>query len=405
MSEDQRNAIAEPDQQTVQTERENRQSDYSAAIATGSTNVAPPASEKKAVDQTEEDSIAVSAMNIQDQLYLDRQREEERRKTRLLLQTQEQQTMSGFALLIALFMGMDKDESLASEESQKSLAEALGIDFSDFSQTVSDYRSGNLSAYDAASRTMLSSRRTDGSTTPGISESQISAASASIARYASTGNPLLELIASKESGGNYNVVFGGKKVNLTDMTVNEVLAWQKNYVRQGSPSSAAGKYQIISKTLEGLKREMGLSGNEKFDESMQDRMATVLLERRGYSKYLAGQLDERTFMKNVAAEWASMPKDGSGRSYYAGDGLNKSLVNPATMVAAMRATKDDALTSTFAQGGKDQTGARPDPIRDGLTVAFTKDVVTAGGTDQVALAARNDPLNRPEIVPSGAKPA
>ena len=48
---------------------------------------------------------------------------------------------------------------------------------------------------------------------------------------------------------------------------------------------------------------MGLSGNELFDEAMQDRMAMHLLNRRGYDDYLAGDLDEATFMRKVSQEW------------------------------------------------------------------------------------------------------
>ncbi|MCB1839389.1 MAG: hypothetical protein KDI61_03885, partial [Alphaproteobacteria bacterium] len=144
-------------------------------------------------------------MSEEQAILLQRQREEEdRRRTQLLLQQNPQQGLGAFAFLIALFMGMSDDDSLASDESTNSLASALGLDLTQFRSTVADVRSGRTSSYAAASSTLLS-RAPSG----GISEAQIEAARGAVARYASTGNPLLELIASKESGGNYNIMFGG----------------------------------------------------------------------------------------------------------------------------------------------------------------------------------------------------
>lgn len=71
---------------------------------------------------------------------------------------------------------------------------------------------------------------------------------------------------------------------------------------------------------------------------------------RGYSQYQdakeqyeAGEMSEEQFtriedrfMESISKEWASMPKDESGRSYYAGDGLNKALTTPDAMRMAMR---------------------------------------------------------------------
>src|SRR5690606_31899131 len=61
---------------------------------------------------------------------------------------------------------------------------------------------------------------------------------------------------------------------LTSLTVAEVLAaqlvWEKEWEM---PSGAAGAYQIIRKTLLGLKKALGLNGRETFDAALQDRMA------------------------------------------------------------------------------------------------------------------------------------
>jgi hypothetical protein len=112
---------------------------------------------------------------------------------------------------------------------------------------------------------------------------------------------------------------------LTEMTIDEVIAWQKNYTDNGSASSAAGKYQIIRKTLEGLKDKMDLTGNELFDEQMQDAMAIKLMEGRGLDDYLEGDISQGQFINRMAKEWASLPTT-SGRGHYNGDGLNHQQV-------------------------------------------------------------------------------
>ena len=149
---------------------------------------------------------------------------------------------------------------------------------------------------------------------------------------------LLGIIGQHESGQNYNAIWpkaSGNGTDFTKMTVNQVIAYQENYTEnQGKASSAVGRYQIIRKTLEGLKDDMNLSGNEKFDAAMQDRMAIRLLEQRGLNDFKAGRIPPEKFMDNIAKEWASMP-NRHGRGHYDGDGLNKVGVSTAPVRAAM----------------------------------------------------------------------
>ncbi len=145
--------------------------------------------------------------------------------------------------------------------------------------------------------------------------------------------PLLKLIASVESKGNYNAYFGqaaNSSVDFTSMSVAEVMDWQHGYVQQGSPSDAVGRYQIISSTLSGLVRELGIDTSQKFDQSLQDKMAIALLERRGSERYVNNELTLDEFAANLAKEWAALPKvigENPDDSYYASDGLNRSLVS------------------------------------------------------------------------------
>lgn len=153
--------------------------------------------------------------------------------------------------------------------------------------------------------------------------------------------PLLNTIAKGESNGNYNAHYGNasnSSIRFTDMTVGQVLAWQDEFVRQGNPSSAVGKYQIIQPTLSGLVQKLGIDLNEKYDEGMQDRLAIALLERRGALEYATNKLSRQQFAANLAMEWAALPKiigSNPEQSYYAGDGLNKVQVSIAEVYRAL----------------------------------------------------------------------
>lgn len=153
--------------------------------------------------------------------------------------------------------------------------------------------------------------------------------------------PLLTVIAAAESHGNYNAYFGNAantSIRFTDMTVAEVLAWQKQHVAQGGISSAVGRYQIIDTTLGELVHTLGIDHGQRFDEATQDAIAIGLLERRGSVAYANNQMTREEFAANLAKEWASLPSitgASADQSYYAGDGINKSLVAKEKVLGAI----------------------------------------------------------------------
>ena len=132
------------------------------------------------------------------------------------------------------------------------------------------------------------------------------------------------------------LVGGRSKPELTNMTVLEVLNFQ--YSMRGSlglESSAVGKYQIIQGTLSDLVKTGAVSLDEQFSPATQDRLAIALLNRRGYQRYLQGAMTVHEFADRVAMEWASFPMP-DGRSFYAGVGSNKSLVDRNTVVSTLQ---------------------------------------------------------------------
>lgn len=153
---------------------------------------------------------------------------------------------------------------------------------------------------------------------------------------------LLQLVANAESKGNDNAYFGNagnSSIDFTSMSIAEVMKWQADYVSQGSPSSAVGRYQLLSTTLAGLVDELAIDTNQSFDRSMQDRMAGALIERRGAEGYVNGELTPQAFAANLAKEWAALPRvvgENPEDSYYVSDGLNKSLVSVDEVLDAIR---------------------------------------------------------------------
>lgn len=148
---------------------------------------------------------------------------------------------------------------------------------------------------------------------------------------------LLSLIRKHEARGNYNAVFGNANsdFDLSQLTVDEILAQQQEARKRGAKSTAIGAYQFIYKTLRGLKAEMGLTGNEKFTPELQDKMGVALLNRRGLQSFRAGRISKKQFALSLSQEWAALPNPNTGRSFYAGDGLNRSLVSTQKVYAAL----------------------------------------------------------------------
>lgn len=153
--------------------------------------------------------------------------------------------------------------------------------------------------------------------------------------------PLLKLIGRVESSNNYNAYFGApanNTIDFTSMSVAEVMAWQKDFIQQGSPSSAVGRYQIISTTLSGLVEQLAIDTSKKFDKPMQDRLAIALIERRGAVAYVNNELSREEFAANLSKEWAALPRifgENPEQSYYASDGLNQSRVKVNEVLAVI----------------------------------------------------------------------
>lgn len=148
---------------------------------------------------------------------------------------------------------------------------------------------------------------------------------------------VLDLIGVHEAAGNYNAVYGKarSKHDLSQYTLDQILARQAAARRRGVASTAIGKYQFIWRTLRGLKAELGLTGKERFTPKLQDQLGMALLKRRGWDAYVSGRMSKRQFALRLSQEWASLPNPNTGRSFYAGDGLNASSASRAQVYRAL----------------------------------------------------------------------
>lgn len=195
---------------------------------------------------------------------------------------------------------------------------------------------------------------------------------------------LLDFIGGIEAPRGYNTVYGNNQGKLkkpvTEMTIAEVQALQPIWTKQFG-SSATGRYQFMFATLKGLIAELNLDTSAKFDGDMQDYLGFMLLKRRGYDKFVAGKMGITAFGKALAQEWASFPvlEDTTGahrpvsrgQSYYAGDGLNKSLVTPERVEVALRTSLPGTVIPT--------PKPKPKPGGPEATTAGSGAVIVAGG--------------------------
>jgi|GEM_PF-1522323 len=169
--------------------------------------------------------------------------------------------------------------------------------------------------------------------------------------------PLMDLIASGEGG--YNSMNQGTRGNrivgsthdasnilgrdLTDMTVGEVMQAQSLPRNHPNRLFAAGKYQIIPETMRSIVGPAGVSPNDKFDATTQERLGRALIEhKRPYAaQYIRGEHNDRNgAMLALAQEWASLPDPRTGNSYY-GNG-NRSFHSVQEVAAALDAARRGA---------------------------------------------------------------
>ncbi|MBD9516108.1 SH3 domain-containing protein [Pseudomonas sp. PDM22] len=124
------------------------------------------------------------------------------------------------------------------------------------------------------------------------------------------------------------------KGTVTEKTINSIIATDELSGNNQNRMFATGKYQTVIRTLRSAKTALGLSGEEKYSEELQERVfAEYLLGKAGggalerFVRYGKGSADDAQFA--ASKEWASIASPAGrvisdGRvsdgnlSYYAG---------------------------------------------------------------------------------------
>jgi len=119
---------------------------------------------------------------------------------------------------------------------------------------------------------------------------------------------------------------------ITEMTLAEVLEYQRGIRSLGTVSSAAGRYQFIYPTLSELLERHDITHTLIFDGEVQTYLARVLMHRCGFYERDTHLL---VLGNCLAGVWAALPLVSgplAGESAYAGDGINRALVEPEILL-------------------------------------------------------------------------
>ena len=123
---------------------------------------------------------------------------------------------------------------------------------------------------------------------------------------------------------------------LKDKTIKEVQKMQAD-----GEIFTAGKYHIIPTTLKDAVKALKLTGDEKFDEKMQEKIYDNYLTgikpgRENINAFKQGKSnDVDAAALDLAKEFASVPDPKTGRSFYDKDGFNKSSITVDEIKAAL----------------------------------------------------------------------
>jgi muramidase (phage lysozyme) len=144
------------------------------------------------------------------------------------------------------------------------------------------------------------------------------------------GRQLLDAIAGPESGGRYNVIYGGKTFDdFSDHPRIDVpIASGPN---AGLTSSAAGRYQFLGSTWDKVAGQLGLTD---FSPASQDQAAWRLAQddyanRKGsdlLTDLKAGKLDE--IKSALAPTWEGLGKGSGGGTAFASAFYRKPAAMP-----------------------------------------------------------------------------
>ncbi len=190
----------------------------------------------------------------------------------------------------------------------------------------------------------------------------------------------LEALISRGEG-NYNSVnlgaahgYKATTMNLEGMSVADIQRGQKNH-----DFNAVGRYQIIGSTLDAAVKALKLTGFEKFDRTLQDRIFNEYLigqKRHAIADYISGKSNDiNAAILAASQEWASVAAPAGAKlqngsigdglvSYYAGVANNKASISAAEMAKTLNEERAGQASTT-------QLSNTPAQMRPGVATSAT----------------------------------
>jgi hypothetical protein len=123
---------------------------------------------------------------------------------------------------------------------------------------------------------------------------------------------ILDLIASVEAAGGYDVVNRGKIPGLSAMTI----AGARKAAMGTGGSGAMGRYQQMPQYVLTRAKSIGLNPDtDLFSPENQDKLAILLINGAGYKDWKAGKLTTEKFAYRLAGTWRGLPEGPSNLTY------------------------------------------------------------------------------------------
>ena len=206
---------------------------------------------------------------------------------------------------------------------------------------------------------------------------------------------LLDVIAGGEAGKmGYDAANRGKAGDtpegmpgLSNMKIGEVMQLQGE-----RKLFAAGRYQIIPKTLAGLMSgaygNTGLTLNDVFDKTTQDKLAQTLIDKR----LKQGGTDPIKQQYALSQEFASIANPYTGKSYYAGVGDNKASISTEQIQTALSGGTLNQASTAIASAMRESSSqppviafSAPQTINNGGASSAPQTVAAATNIDALEL--------------------
>jgi len=147
--------------------------------------------------------------------------------------------------------------------------------------------------------------------------------------------PLLDLIASVESGNSYEALNPSTTLpGATKMTISRVAVEAEKIGRSKGGTGAVGRYQQLPWYLVSRARAAGLNPDKDlFSPKNQDLIVSKvnIEQNRSGRRWLSGEISDEQFMQGLSQEFAAIP-NAQGKFYYGGQ---KSSMTPARVKVAL----------------------------------------------------------------------